>query len=182
VTNPTTAEGGRRPLRLLGVFAHPDDETICAGGTLAKYAGAGAEVHVISLTRGGAGQIRDASAATRSTLAAVRAQELEAAGKELGLTGTRCLDLPDGSLAEVDVQVLVDLASDLISEIEPDVVITFGPDGFSGHPDHVAVGAAVTAACYQRGADTAIRLFHCHRPRSRMLLGDRLAGAVRLLA
>ncbi len=53
---------------MLGIFAHPDDETICAGGTLAKYASAGAEVRVISLTKGGAGQIRDASVATRATL------------------------------------------------------------------------------------------------------------------
>jgi len=134
----------RRPLRLLGVFAHPDDETLCAGGTFAKYASAGAEVRVISLTKGGAGQIRDASAATRSTLPAVRERELDAAGKELGLIETRCLDYLDGGLSEIDSQVLVELASELISGIEPDVVITFAPDGFSGHPDHTTVGAAVT--------------------------------------
>jgi LmbE family N-acetylglucosaminyl deacetylase len=49
---------------VLAIFAHPDDETLCAGGTLAKYASAGAEVRVVSLTKGGAGQIRDAGAAT----------------------------------------------------------------------------------------------------------------------
>ena len=54
------------------MFAHHDDETICAGGTFAKYAMAGAEVRVVSLTKGGAGQIRDASVATRVTLRAVR--------------------------------------------------------------------------------------------------------------
>jgi LmbE family N-acetylglucosaminyl deacetylase len=160
---------------VLGVFAHPDDETICAGGTFAKYASAGAEVRVISLTKGGAGQIRDAAVATRATLQAVREKELEAAGDELGLTQTRCLDHPDGGLAEIDSSILVDLASELLREFDPDVVITFGPDGFSGHPDHVAVGAAVTAACSDLRADSAIRLFHCHLPRSRMLLRDRLA-------
>jgi LmbE family N-acetylglucosaminyl deacetylase len=70
---------------------------------------------------------------------------------------------------------MVTLASELISEIDPDVVITFGPDGFSGHADHIAVGAAVTAACYELRSTTPIRLFHCHLPRSRMLLADRLA-------
>jgi LmbE family N-acetylglucosaminyl deacetylase len=176
LTYDTSAKASsRRPPRLLGVFAHPDDETLCAGATLAKYANAGAEVHVISLTKGGAGQIRDASVATRSTLKDVREKELEAAGKELGLTETRCLDYPDGGLSDIDSQILVRLASDLISEIDPDVVITFGPDGFSGHPDHKAVGAAVTAACYELRPDPSIRLFHCHLPRSRMLLGDRLA-------
>jgi LmbE family N-acetylglucosaminyl deacetylase len=166
---------GRQPPRLLGIFAHPDDETICAGGTFAKYASAGAEVHVISLTKGEAGQIRDASVATRVTLSAVRENELDAAGKELGLTDARCLDYPDGGLSDIDSQALVSLASALISEIDPDVVITFGPDGFSGHPDHKAVGAAVTAACSEMGSATSIRLFHCHLPRSRMLLRDRLA-------
>ena len=164
-----------QPLRLLGVFAHPDDETICAGGTLAKYASAGAEVHVVSLTKGGAGQIRDASVATRSTLTAVREKELDAAGAELGLTTTRCLDHVDGELSDLDSQVLTELASDLVREFDPDVVITFGPDGFSGHADHVAVGAAVTAACLEQARSRPVRLFHCHLPRSGMLLSDRLA-------
>ena len=175
MTHPASAEALGRPPRLLGFFAHPDDETLCAGATLAKYASAGAEVHVISLTKGGAGQIRDAGAATRSTLRAVRENELAAAGIELGLTETRCLDYPDGGLSEIDGQILVRLASELISEVNPDVVITFGPDGFSGHSDHIAVGAAVTAACFEMRSTTSIRLFHCHLPRSRMLLGDRLA-------
>jgi LmbE family N-acetylglucosaminyl deacetylase len=168
----------RRPPRVLAVFAHPDDETLCAGGTLAKYANAGAEVRVVSLTKGGAGQIRDAGAATRATLAAAREREFHAAGTHLGLTETRCLDYPDGELSDLDAQVLEDLASQLLEELEPDVVITFGPDGFSGHPDHVAVGTAVTAACYARRSSSSTRLFHCHRPHSRMLLRDRLAGWV----
>ena len=172
----------RQPPLVLGIFADPDDETLCAGGTFAKYASAGAEVRVISLTKGGAGQIRDASSATRATLTAVREKELAAAGTELGLTETRCLDFLDGELAEVDSQILLRLVSDLISEIDPDVVITFGPDGFSGHPDHIAVGAAVTAACYERQSATSVRLFHCHLPRSRMLLRNRLAEWVVELA
>jgi len=163
---------------VLAIFAHPDDETLCAGGTLAKYASTGADVRVVSLTRGGAGQIRDAGAATRATLAAAREREFHAAGKELGLTETRCLDYPDGELPHVDPQVLVELASRLLDELDPDVVITFGPAGFSGHPDHVAVGAAVSAACYARQSSSPVRLFHCHRPQSRMLLRDRLAAWV----
>ncbi|HET7432519.1 MAG TPA: PIG-L family deacetylase [Nocardioides sp.] len=172
-TSGAAASG--RPPRVLGIFAHPDDETLCAGGTFAKYADAGAEVRVVSLTKGEAGQIRDASAATRSTLASVREKELDAAGHELGLTEARCLDHPDGALSEIDGEVLVRLASELLLDLRPDVVVTFGPDGFSGHPDHVAVGAAVTEACYRLETDASVRLFHAHLPRSRMLLGDRLA-------
>ena len=173
---------GRRPPRVLGIFAHPDDETLCAGGTLAKYASADPDVRVVSLTKGGAGQIRDASVATRATLTAVRESELDAAGVELGLTETRCLDYSDGGLADMDSHLLVSLASDLLTELEPDVVITFGPDGFSGHPDHIAVGEAVTAACYDLRSARSIRLFHCHLPRSRMLLHNRLAEWVVELA
>lgn len=168
-------DGSRRPPRILGIFAHPDDETLCAGGTLAKYASAGAEVRVVSFTKGEAGQIRDASAATRATLKAVREKEFHAAGEALGLTETRCLNYPDGGLSAIDRRILLRLAADLITEFEPDLVITFGPDGFSGHPDHTAVGAAVTAACYEMPSAPPIRLFHCHRPESRMLLRDRLA-------
>jgi LmbE family N-acetylglucosaminyl deacetylase len=166
---------GDQPLRLLGIFAHPDDETVCAGGTFAKYASAGAEVRVVSLTKGGAGQIRDASAATRATLTAVRAAELEAAGKELGLSETRCLDYVDGELSDVDSRSLVQLSSELLSEVQPDVVVTFAPDGFSGHRDHIAVGAAVTTACFDMRSARSVRLFHCRPPRSRMLLRNRLA-------
>ncbi|WP_197029032.1 PIG-L family deacetylase [Blastococcus sp. URHD0036] len=176
--DPVSGTPDARPPRVLGVFAHPDDETVCAGGTLAKYASAGAEVSVVSLTRGGAGQIRDAAVATRATLCAVREGELDAAGKELGLTTVRCLDHPDGGLHRIDPGVLFELAAELLDEFDPDVVITFGPDGFSSHPDHVAVGAAVTAACFARRETSPVRLFHCHLPRSRMLLRDRLAGWV----
>jgi LmbE family N-acetylglucosaminyl deacetylase len=165
-------------VRMLGVFAHPDDETVCAGGTLAKYASQGAQVHVVSLTKGGAGQIRDARVATRATLPAVREKELQAAGQVLGLVEVRCLDLPDGELSQIDRQTLLELATGLLEEIRPDVVVTFGPDGFSGHLDHVAVGAAVTAACRAWRSQAPVRLFHCHLPRSRMVLRDRLAAWV----
>jgi LmbE family N-acetylglucosaminyl deacetylase len=183
VADNTSGDGSSpQPLRVLGIFAHPDDETLCAGGTLAKYASAGAEVRVVSLTKGGAGQIRDASAATRGTLTAAREKELAAAGAELGLTETRCLDYLDGGLSEIDGDELVRLASQLLLEVDPDVVITFGPDGFSGHADHIVVGAAVTAACYEVRSTRPMRLFHCHLPRSRMLLRNRLAEWVVELA
>lgn len=109
---------------------------------------------------------------------AVRKSELRAAGQELGLHETRCFDYPDGGLHALDADVLAGLAIDLINEIEPDVVVTFGPDGFSGHPDHIAVGAVVTRACHARRSDASIRLFHCHMPQNRMLLRDRLAAWV----
>ena len=172
----------RQPPRLLGVFAHPDDETFCAGGTLAKYAHAGADVRVLTFTKGGAGQIRDASVATRTTLTAVRAKELDAAGRELGITETRCLEYPDGGLSDIDNRVLIGVVSHLLDEFDPDVVITFGPDGFSGHPDHVAVGSATTVACSEVRSETPRRVFYCQSQRNSMLLRNRLAEWVIELA
>ena len=147
--------GGR--CRLLGVFAHPDDETFCAGGTFARYAEQGAEIMVVSATRGQAGQIRDAAAGTRRTIAAVREAELRLACERLGVTKVRCLDHVDGTLADAEFPALVDEVAEVICEFRPDVVITFAPDGGYGHPDHVTISAATTAAC-QRAADPG------HRP------------------
>src|SRR5215217_8426567 len=94
------------PPRILGVFAHPDDESFCAGGTLAKYAASGAEIMVVSATRGDAGQIRDARAATRRTLGAVRERELELACERLGIQQAVCLDYGDGTLKDVESEIL----------------------------------------------------------------------------
>src|SRR5215211_7951968 len=96
-----------QPLRILGVFAHPDDEVFCAGGTLAKYAAAGAEIMVVSSTRGQAGQIRDARVATRRTLGQVREVELHLSGARLGVEHSVCWDYGDGTLKDLDPEVLV---------------------------------------------------------------------------
>jgi LmbE family N-acetylglucosaminyl deacetylase len=106
--------------RVLAIFAHPDDETIVAGGTLAACAAAGADVVVISVTRGELGPIADSSVA-RDGLGAARERELHEAARELSLKAVEVLDVRDG-------------------------VITFGPEGLYWHPDHVAVHRRVTAA------------------------------------
>ncbi len=142
-----------QPQRLLGVFAHPDDETFCAGGTFASAAAHGAEVMVVSVTRGEAGQIRSAGTATRQTLARVREQELQHACQRLCIQHARCLDYTDGTLKDVDQEVLIEDIVGILRSFRPDVVITFGSDGGYGHPDHIAISAATTAACL-RSSDT----------------------------
>jgi LmbE family N-acetylglucosaminyl deacetylase len=146
-----TALQEQTPLRLLGVYAHPDDETFCAGGTLAKYAAAGADIMVVSITQGEAGQIRNARAATRRTLGQTRAQELRRACQELGVQRALCLDYGDGKHQELDQRTLVGRVTEIIRAFRPDVVLTFGEDGAYGHPDHIAVGAATDAACALAG-------------------------------
>jgi LmbE family N-acetylglucosaminyl deacetylase len=175
--------------RLLCIYAHPDDEVFCSGGTIAKYVAEGVEVMVVSATKGDAGQIRDANIATRRTLGKVREQELHESCRRLGAHHAICLDYGDGTLKELPLETLVEHVVKIIREFQPDVVITFGPDGAYGHPDHVAIGEATTIACQVSGNPHKFpvqivdglqphlpeRLYHSHFPRSRMLMLDRLA-------
>ena len=170
--------------RLLGVFAHPDDEVFCAGGTFAKYVSRGSEAMVVSATRGQSGQIRDAGAATRRTLGEVRERELGQACSILGVQHALCLDYSDGELAGVDRGALSEDVFRIVNDFRPDVVITFGPEGAYGHPDHIAISEATTEAFRRarvngpaQGPQGPVpsRLFHSHFPRSRLLLLDHLA-------
>ena len=172
-TAPALADSGVRS-RLLGIFAHPDDETFCAGGTFARYAEQGAEIMVVSATRGEAGQIRDAAVGNRRTIAAVREAELRLACECLGITKVRCLDYVDGTLADADFSALANEVAEIICEFRPDVVITFGPDGGYGHPDHQTISAVTTAAC-QRTADPPPRLYYSYFPPGDLLILERLA-------
>ncbi len=175
-------------LRILGVYAHPDDETFCAGGTLARYAAKGAQALVFSATRGEAGQIRDAHAAKRRNLGEVRQGELLHACQQLGVQQVICRDYGDGKLQELPRCVLVEEIVHLLRSFRPDVVLTFGDDGAYGHPDHIAIGAATDEA-FNAAADPgqfpghagqglapyqAKRLFHSYFPRNRRLLLDHL--------
>jgi LmbE family N-acetylglucosaminyl deacetylase len=175
--------------RLLCVFAHPDDEVFCSGGTIAKYVSEGYEVMVVSATKGDAGQIRDANIATRRTLGKVRAGELDESCRRLGAQHAVCLDYGDGTLKDLDIQILVEHVVRVIREFRPDVVITFGPDGAYGHPDHIVIGDATTIACTLAGdrhqfpvqivdgltSFTPARLYHSYFPRSQMLMLDKLS-------
>lgn len=121
------------------VVAHPDDEVLIAGGTLAAYAAAGLRTSVVCLTEGENGPIADPRLATRATLGAVRRHELEAACAELGVGWTKCFRRPDGGLAwsEADGRLAAQLARAMLIR-RPSAVITFGEDGLYYHPDHIA--------------------------------------------
>jgi LmbE family N-acetylglucosaminyl deacetylase len=129
-------------LTLLAVFAHPDDESFAVGGTLARYAAEGVRVVVVSATRGEAG-IRSVDA---GQAAGLREAELRQAASELGVDRVCILGHPDGGLADVDPGGALSRLMALLRELRPQVVITFGPDGISGHPDHVTVSRWATAA------------------------------------
>jgi LmbE family N-acetylglucosaminyl deacetylase len=176
-----TANSNRR---LLGLFAHPDDEVFCIGGTVAKYAADGAQTMVVSFTRGEAGQIRDASIATRRTLAATRERELHSSCNQLGVQHVRCLDYGDGKLNDIPQEQLVRHATEIIREFRPDIVFTFDDTGAYGHPDHIVISRVTTIACRQSGdpqafpdqieagllPHTPARLYHSYFPRNDRLL------------
>lgn len=138
---------------LLAILAHPDDETFLAGGTLAKYAATGWEVFVLCATRGEAGRRGDYEKENLSPreFALVRQGEMEAACDVLGVRRPFFLDCADGRIAKDCVDYAKAEVVRLLREWEPDVVITFGPDGISGHTDHVAVGRIATAAVLDIG-------------------------------
>lgn len=132
-------------MRVLALFPHPDDESWAAGAALAQCADAGADVRVVSATRGEAGRDRRGTARTPALLAALRAAELAAACRALGARLDGFLDLPDGRLAEVDRAALDAAIAAAFSRIAPQVVLTFGADGAYGSLDHIAFAARVVA-------------------------------------
>jgi len=135
----------------MAVLAHPDDESLGMGGTLAKYASEGVEVFLLTATRGEAGRFRgrrpdDPEHPGRSALAAVREGELRAAASALGVREVTMLDYADQQLDRAEPREAVGRIATALRRVRPDVVLTFGPDGAYGHPDHIAISQFTTAA------------------------------------
>lgn len=145
--------------KLLAVLAHPDDESLGLGGALARYAAEGAEVSLVTATRGDGGRYRGLPAdhpdhPGRMALAEIREAELRSAARVLGISDVSLLDYDDRHLDRADPShVIADIVSH-VRRIQPDVVLTFGPDGAYGHPDHVAISQFTTAALVAAADDT----------------------------
>ena len=131
---------------LMAVFAHPDDEAFGTGGTLSKYAAEGHDVHLVTATRGEAGEIAEPDLATPANLPFVRERELRCACEIYGIHPPHFLDYLDGQLPVVHQGQAVGKVVRLIREIKPQVLITFGPDGIYGHYDHIAAYRWATIA------------------------------------
>lgn len=141
---------------ILSVWAHPDDETYLAGGLMAAAADRGQRVVCVSATAGECGT-DDPQRWPPARLGHVRRLEAAAAMAVLGVGEHDVLGLPDGGLAGYDEQG-VELIGCLFDRVRPDTVLTFGPDGMTFHPDHVAVHRWVDEAWRQRGRPA--RLLH----------------------
>jgi LmbE family N-acetylglucosaminyl deacetylase len=139
-------------LRLLAVFAHPDDETFRPGGTLALLARQSVRVEVLTFTHGEAGSCGDPALCAPEELSAVRERELRCACAALGVQPSRLLDYADGHLQEADSETMIAHILSVVNEVKPQILLSFGPDGLSGHPDHIAVGQW-TADAFRRAEE-----------------------------
>jgi len=130
--------------RFLAVTAHPDDESFLFGGTLARYGAAGHEVALLCVTDGQAGRMGDH--ASREDLGKVRRDELQRACAVLGIPTLYTPGWMDGALVSVADDRGTELVRAHVERFEPDVLLTFGPEGASGHEDHKAVSRWTRAA------------------------------------
>ncbi len=134
-------------LHLLAVFAHPDDESMGMGATLAKYSAHGVDTHLVCATRGERGWFGSAESHPGfENLAQTRTTELENAVKELGMKSLHFLGYIDGDVDQADHTEAIQKIVTHIRKIKPQVIVTFPPDGNYGHPDHIAVGQFTSAA------------------------------------
>lgn len=135
---------------VLGIFAHPDDAEIAAGGTLAKWCAAGREVHLLVLTNGDRGS--GDPARDRVELAATRLVETQAAGEVLGLASARVLGIPDGELE--NTQVVREAVIRQIREVRAETVLSVDPTAwffenrYYNHTDHRRAGEIALDAAF----------------------------------
>jgi len=144
---------------LMAILAHPDDESLGVGATLAKYAAAGVATYVLTATRGERGRFRGHAAdhalhPGTEALAAIRERELQAATAVLGVRELFTLGYGDGALDRVEPREAAGRIAAAIRHARPDVVLTFGPDGAYGHPDHIAISQLAMAAVLRAGIES----------------------------
>ena len=164
---PPSAEAqARRPV--VAVFAHPDDERVI-GPLLSRLAREGRETHLVIATDGSQG-VRDfARIPAGAELAAARTKEARCAATRLGVRRLHLLGLPDGGLASFDA--LGKLRSALVAIVDslrPAAIITFGPEGGTGHPDHRLVGNVVTQIVQGDARFANVDLLYASLPTERL--------------
>lgn len=134
-------------LRLLAVFPHPDDETLGLGSTLARYSAEGVDTHLICATHGERGWFdSEGPNPGFEGVARIREAELACAAENLGIKEVTFLDYIDGDVDQADAEEIIRKIVSHIRRIKPQVIVSFGPDGNYGHPDHIALSQFTTAA------------------------------------
>ena len=180
-----------RPRSLVALLAHADDET-AALPVLARYAREGVKVHLIIAADGSAGSgtgtylTRPDSGPTGAELAKVRSEEARCSATAVGAQPPVLLGFPDGKLGDYlsDRGLVYQLTDRIAKELErlrPDVVITWGPDGGTGHPDHRIVGNIATQLLRAGAPGMPHRLFYMYLPVESFRMANPQRGAPPLL-
>ena len=167
---------------IVAVFAHPDDERVI-GPLLSRLARQGRETHLVIATDGAKG-VRDfAHIPAGPELAAARVKEANCAAKRLGVRRLHLIGLPDAGLASFDA--LGKLRSSLVAiidSIKPAAIITFGPEGGTGHPDHRLVGDVVTQIVQADARHATVDLLYASLPTERLRTAPRASPSVNGMA
>lgn len=137
---------------ILGIWAHPDDESWCMGGLMACAAANGQRVVCVTATYGDAGKTANERKWPQSRLGEIRKNELEKAMDVLGVKEHIWLNYPDGSLSHVPRHEGVSQIASVIQQTNPDTIVSFGPDGMTGHSDHRTVYTWTLEAIRQAGS------------------------------
>jgi LmbE family N-acetylglucosaminyl deacetylase len=175
---PLAAVQSQNRAPVLAIFAHPDDERVI-GPLLSKLAREGRETHLVIATDGSQG-VRDfAKIPAGPELAAARTREAQCAANRLGVRRLRILGLPDGGLASFEVlgKLRSGLAA-IIDSVKPAVIITFGPEGGTGHPDHRLVGNVTTQIIESDARYSNIDLLYASLPTERLRTAPRAEPTV----
>jgi len=143
---------------LLGVWAHPDDETFLSAGIMAAAVDQGSRVVCVTATRGELGSSDPTRWPSGPQLAEVRTAELMEALSVLGVTEHHWLDYPDGGCPEADSAEAISRLTAMINDVRPDAILTFGPDGMTGHADHRTVSGWVSES--RKRSAVAAQVFH----------------------
>jgi len=142
-----SGEQDDQKFRLMAVLAHPDDESLGFGGTLAKHSAEGVETYLVTATRGERGRYFSPDRKSEpAEVGRVREAELRAAAVVLGVREVVILGYPDGAVDQIDAATAIAAIVHHIRRVRPHVLVTFGPDGAYGHPDHIAISQFTTAA------------------------------------
>jgi LmbE family N-acetylglucosaminyl deacetylase len=157
---------------ILSIWAHPDDETYLAGGLMAMARDRDQSVVCVSATAGERGT-DDPVTWPPERLGPLRRDEAAAAMRILGVDDHRWLGWPDGGLVGVETEAAVAQVCDLLDRVSPDTVLTFGADGMTFHPDHVAVHRWVTEA-WKRSDRSSRLLYAAVETQYLRRFGDRL--------